>query len=133
MTSRPGTGLDPVLDSDFDNLSGYAGTEVDSTPVLTEWEQLWRAALVRAMTDATLPDDVCVSVLPESPKLKDRKTRNRIDRDAARAWFFGRIGVTAADFVEVCRNCGFDPEVVRVKMQELIDKRVVVAVEEEEV
>lgn len=60
---------------------------------------VWQAALLQALQDATLPEDV---VGPVS-----------IERGRALAWVFASIGVTAEDFLDVCDMAGIDSTLFR--------------------
>lgn len=67
---------------------------------------LWRAVLLQALQDGSLPEQVRGSV--------------SIERARALAFICTSIGVTAEDFDDVCDMAGVDPQLFREQAQSFI-------------
>jgi len=62
---------------------------------------MFLGVVLQAMLDATKPENNRESI------------ESKTARDAAKAWFFASVGVTAEDFSTVCDIAGVDAEYVR--------------------
>lgn len=79
---------------------------------------LYQAVVLQGFIDAT-------QVL--NPNISKKKyNEDRLNRDRARAWFEASTGVTAQDFAEVCENAGLNPDVVRRRYYEVLEKQITI-------
>tara|TARA_R110000744_G_scaffold64076_3_gene131907 strand:+ start:626 stop:979 length:354 start_codon:yes stop_codon:yes gene_type:complete len=92
-----------LLDDFIDNKS------MRSSVTYNKSHSLFMGVILRALLDATKPE-----LIRESSRIK-------VDRQAAKAWFFASSGVTCDNFEMICDEAGVTPNVMRTITKEILN------------
>ena len=85
----------------INNLTSITNEAIYADTQNNEYHTLFMGVILRALLDVTKP------TIPNEP------THIKIDRMAARAWFFNCSGVTCENFEYVCDIAGINPVAMR--------------------